>query len=228
MKEAQLREDPVEKKASMSQRVYDRMADSYDPLMTMYRYAPAVREIVGNALDRVPHQGKVLDMGCGTGFALEAVAARRPDVELTGLDLTPGMLDICRNKIPTAKLILGDFNKVDGYRAFSNGEPAGLDEDYDLIISTGAVSEYADLEATLPLLRDHLRPGGTFLNIGIGRNPVNLISGMLWRFRPRGSRDFMTACERAGFQKVTRQTIRWRWFPTNVLKYAVSARKPDA
>jgi ubiquinone/menaquinone biosynthesis C-methylase UbiE len=206
--------------------VYERRAGRYDALMTVYRYAPAVRDLVGEAATDVPAGGKVLDVGCGTGFAMEAVAARRPDVALTGLDLTQGMLHVCRGKLPAAKLLVGDFNRPGGYRAFPNGGPATLESDYDLVISTGALSEYGDLQHALPLLHRHLKPGGVLLTIGISRNPVNHISGRLWDFEPRGSREFMGACEDAGFEDVARERISWKWFPTNVLKYAVTARRP--
>jgi SAM-dependent methyltransferase len=212
----------------MIEGVYDRRAGKYDAMMTAYRYAPAVRDVVGSVAAAVPSGGKVLDVGCGTGFALAAVSDSRPDVSLTGLDIATGMLDVCRSKVPSATLLVGDFNRPDGYRAFADGSPARLESDYDLIVSTGAVSEYGDLAVTLPLLRRHLRPGGRLLAIGIGRNPVNGISGRLWEFEPRGSREFMVACETAGFREVTRRRIPWKWFPTNVLKYAVTARNPLA
>jgi predicted TPR repeat methyltransferase len=212
----------------MSRQIYDRRAEKYDALMTAYRYPPAVRDIVGRAAAAVPAGGKVLDVGCGTGFALEAVAGRRPDVQLTGLDIATGMLGVCRAKLPGTRLIIGDFNNPGRYQTFPENGPARLDDDYDLIISTGAVSEYGHLPTTLPLLRRHLKAGGLLLAIGINRNPVNGISGVFWRFLPRGSDTFMRACERAGFQDVTRRPIPWKWFPTNVLKYAVSARNPEA
>jgi SAM-dependent methyltransferase len=207
--------------------VYDRRAGKYDAMMTVYRYAPAVRDLVGAVVADVPAGGKVLDVGCGTGFGMEAAAERRPDLRLTGLDIATGMLGVCRTKLPGARLLVGDFNHTDGYRTFDDGRPARLEDEYDLVISTGAVSEYGDLRVTLPLLREHLRPGGRLLTIGISRNPVNGISGKLWGFHPRGSRVFMAACAQAGFRDVALEPIHWKWFPTNVLKYAVSARRPD-
>jgi SAM-dependent methyltransferase len=209
----------------MTWNVYDRRAGTYDAMMAAFRYAPAVRDIVGSAAGRVPPGGKVLDVGCGTGFALDAVAARRRDVQLTGLDIATGMLSVCRAKRPEARLIVGDFNRPDDYRMYPTGRPARLEEDYDLIISTGAISEYGDLEVALPLLYGHMRPGGRLLAIGIGRNLVSVISGKVWHYRPNGSEAFIAACGRAGFREIAREPISWKWFPTNILKYAVSARK---
>lgn len=37
-----------------------------------------------------------LDVGCGTGAVLELLHARYPSKRLTGLDLTPGMIDVAR------------------------------------------------------------------------------------------------------------------------------------
>jgi SAM-dependent methyltransferase len=212
----------------MVRRVYDRRAGNYDAMMVAYRYAPAVRGLVGDVARDLPPDARVLDVGCGTGFAMEAVAEHRPGADLTGLDLATGMLDVCRAKLPRARLVVGDFNRPGEYRIHGNGRPVTLHDDYDLVMSTGAVTEYGDLGVTLPLLHRHLRPGGRLLAIGISRNLVNQVSGRLWDFTPRGRRVFTDACRDAGFHDVRRVPIPWKWFPTNVLKYAISARKPEA
>jgi hypothetical protein len=70
----------TEPEGPMIWQVYDRRAGKYDAMMTVYRYAPAVRDLVGAVAADVPAGGKVLDVGCGTGFGMEAVAERRPDL----------------------------------------------------------------------------------------------------------------------------------------------------
>ncbi len=46
----------------------------------------------------VPENGAVLDVCCGTGDIAVAVAARRPDAAVTGLDFSPAMLDVAKRK----------------------------------------------------------------------------------------------------------------------------------
>ena len=41
---------------------------------------------------------KVLDVCCGTGDIAIALAGRRPDLEVIGLDFSPAMLDVAQNK----------------------------------------------------------------------------------------------------------------------------------
>lgn len=56
------------------------------------------RELVETAALQVPDGGAVLDVCCGTGDIAVAVASRRPDVSVTGLDFSPAMLDVARSK----------------------------------------------------------------------------------------------------------------------------------
>lgn len=47
----------------------------------------------------------VLDLGCGTGLELDAMLAERPDLRVTGVDLTQAMLDELKKKHPEANLV---------------------------------------------------------------------------------------------------------------------------
>lgn len=53
----------------------------------------------------------VLDLGCGTGLELEAYFARNPSAEVTGIDLSEGMLSALKNKFPgkALHLICGSY-----------------------------------------------------------------------------------------------------------------------
>ena len=49
----------------------------------------------------------LLDVGCGGGFAL-LLAARR-GATVSGIDATPALLDIARERVPAASLAVGDL-----------------------------------------------------------------------------------------------------------------------
>jgi trans-aconitate methyltransferase len=50
---------------------------------------------------------RLLDLGCGTGLLLALAQARGATV--TGLDVTPGLLKIARDRLPTAELWQADI-----------------------------------------------------------------------------------------------------------------------
>ena len=55
-----------------------------------------------------PDPRSVLELGCGTGSIL---AGFTTVPELTGLDLSPQMLDVARGKVPAARLLEADISK---------------------------------------------------------------------------------------------------------------------
>lgn len=57
------------------------------------------RGLLGAAADAVRSPRRVLEVGCGTGRNLVDVCRRFPDAEITGIDLSLGMLNIARRKM---------------------------------------------------------------------------------------------------------------------------------
>ena len=99
----------------------------------------------------------VLDLGCGTGLELDAMLAERPDLRVTGIDLTQAMLDELKKKHPEANLCLicGDYFQTD----FGS-------ECFDCAVSFESLHHFSR-EKKLGLYRricEALRPGGVFLN----------------------------------------------------------------
>jgi len=90
-----------ERHAAIRQRFDDR-AESYDDSEMHRALAEAVAAFAD--LDGVR---TVLDVATGTGLVLRALAARRPDLDLVGVDLSPGMLAVARRELPTAAFIEG-------------------------------------------------------------------------------------------------------------------------
>jgi ubiquinone/menaquinone biosynthesis C-methylase UbiE len=54
------------------------------------------------ALEGVPAPRRVLDLGTGTGVVALALGKRFPEAEVVGIDLSPGMIEEARRKVPPA------------------------------------------------------------------------------------------------------------------------------
>jgi ubiquinone/menaquinone biosynthesis C-methylase UbiE len=100
-----------------------------------------------------PPGAQLLDVGTGPGILLVELAALRPDLRLTGVDLSPDMVSAAqRNLAP-----LGD-------RATAQvGDVTRLpypDDSFDLIVSSLSLHHWDDPGAAVPELARVLRPGG--------------------------------------------------------------------
>jgi malonyl-CoA O-methyltransferase len=77
-------------------RQFDKVAPQWDAMRTAGH-----NESLHAALDAVPAPPRrVLDLGTGTGTAARAIAARWPDAEVTGVDVSERMLAEARRLLP--------------------------------------------------------------------------------------------------------------------------------
>ena len=104
------------------------------------------------ALATVASPRRALDLGCGTGYLLHALADHYPDAEqLVGIDAAPAM-------VKTASATTHDDRLT-----FTVGvaEHIGYpDETFDLIVSTTSFDHWSDQQAGLIECARVLRPGG--------------------------------------------------------------------
>lgn len=100
--------------------------------------------------DRHSH---VLDIGCGPGNITKYLLRKRPELNLTGIDLAPNMIELAKQNNPRAKFEIMDCRHV-----------SGLNRKFDAIIS-GFTIPYLDKEETAKLISDcaeMLNPDGVF------------------------------------------------------------------
>ena len=86
--------------------LYSRLAKYYDLFFSSFSTFEKAQERVVEGLS----SGSILDVACGTGSVL-ALASEK-GLECYGIDLSPGMLDRAKAKVPSAELEIGDFEDI--------------------------------------------------------------------------------------------------------------------
>ena len=110
---------------------------------------------------------RVLDLACGTGELTAALAARFPSAEITGLDLTPAMLELARRKdVPgRIRFVAGDAQNLGPIGAF------------DLVTCAFGFRNFPDKRAALAEAA-RVAPGGELLVLEFFR-PKSRLLGLI-------------------------------------------------
>lgn len=102
--------------------------------------------------------GTLLHLGCGAG-ANDVTFKRHLDV--TGVDVSPGMLEIARRLNPEVTYVLGDMRTVELQRRF---DCVAIPDSIDYLVTLD------DLEAAIRTAGRHLNPGGVLLIVANTRD----------------------------------------------------------
>jgi SAM-dependent methyltransferase len=100
-------------------------------------------------LAAAPDTGVAIDIGCGAGGTSLALAARRPGLSITGIDISPALIAVARER--AAGLANLTFRVADAQGL----GPAGA----DLLFSRHGVMFFEDPVAGFAALRDSAAPG---------------------------------------------------------------------
>ena len=129
------------------------------PLRTMFdglaptwetRIGPHHLWALNLALDEVSPPRRGLDLGTGTGVVALALADRYPEAEILGIDLSPGMIDEARRKVPF---------ELAGRVGFEVGDASALgspDAAFDLVVLSNMIPFFDELARVVA-------PGGTLV-----------------------------------------------------------------
>ncbi len=140
-------------------RLYEKEAHKYDREMNFFDrllFAGGREWVCGQA------RGEVLEIGVGTGRNLPHY---RDDVRLTGIELSPAMLEIARAR---ARELGRDVDlRIGDAQALDFG-----DESFDTVVCTLSLCTIPDDRTAVGEVRRVLRPGGRFLLLEHVRSPV--------------------------------------------------------
>jgi SAM-dependent methyltransferase len=125
-------------------RIYERLLDP------VY-----IRSIDGMA-DRLSRGIRVLDIGCGTGRAMNVLASRYPRSTFAGVDFDGRAIEAARTEARNMSLANSTFEVLDV--AELPAQPK-----FDLITAFDAIHDQAAPDTVLRAVREALQPDGTFL-----------------------------------------------------------------
>ncbi|OOV14178.1 methyltransferase domain-containing protein [Deinococcus sp. LM3] len=156
---------------------FDALAGGYDRLGFLARVAAFVADRVGARPGQV-----ALDVMTGTGGVALALTGqvRAGQVRagqggaggsVVGLDLSAGMVEVARRRVPGAQFVVGDA----AHLPFPDGS-------FDVVVCASGLFFVPDMGAALREWRRVVRPGGSVVFSSFGRRLLGDLPG-LWRAR---------------------------------------------
>lgn len=111
------------------------------------------RRIAADIAQLAPQGAAVLDVGTGPGVLLVELAALRPDLRLTGVDLSADMISSAQRNLRQVA------DRATAQVANVTSLPFA-DDSFDLVVSSLSLHHWDEPEAAVPELARVLRPGG--------------------------------------------------------------------
>ena len=143
-------------------RKYDTMNRIMSLGLDLFWRRSALREI------ELPVGSRILDLACGTGdFTLE-LAKRWPDAEITGVDITPEMIKIAKQKLADARNVaffIGNAQELSCVAA----------ESCNLVVCAFGFRNFPDKAKALSECRRVLAPGGKLVVLELFRPGSKLL-----------------------------------------------------
>jgi SAM-dependent methyltransferase len=211
---------------------YGRIADLYDTGFRLLGFKRGVEQFLERVDWRLPARARVLDAGSGTGIIALWFLRRFPDSEVVAFDIDRQMLAVLGRSArrlgePRRRLVVahGDLRTPDVLTHIDSGRALALGErSFDAVV-VGAALEHAPLDVSVERLARLLRPGGTFLNLGVRPGPSAVVLSRLYRFRPYTTSEIVQAVRQSGFADVRVLPLIATDFPANLTRIGVIARK---
>ncbi len=138
-----------------------------------------------NAAQPFGPAGRMLDVGCGNGPTLRAMAELAPGWELYGHEISDANADL--------------LHAIPGFRRLYTGDPAAIADRFDLIALSQSLEHLPDPVAGLAGLRARLSPGGRLL-VQVPNARANVYDLLVADHRSHFDPRTLAACaERGGF-----------------------------
>jgi ubiquinone/menaquinone biosynthesis C-methylase UbiE len=145
----------LHQKERASRHFFDGWASGYEDrrISQWFQYT---QMLAIDAMELSP-DSRVLDVGCGTGFAVRRLATMLPEGRACGIDISPGMVEQARTRITPALA-----GRMEILPASSTGIPYA-DGSFTHLMCTNSFHHYPEPLAVLMEMQRVLEPGGQLL-----------------------------------------------------------------
>jgi demethylmenaquinone methyltransferase/2-methoxy-6-polyprenyl-1,4-benzoquinol methylase len=133
--------------------------DFHDDIYGFYAHRLWVRSLLKVVKDfmRSKKQADMLDLACGTGFVTYNIASRYENIDIDGLDLSPHMLEVAKERKEQ-----GFKNRNIKFWVGDSEVPFGENK-YDIITVSFAWRNFANKNLATANVIKALKPGGVFI-----------------------------------------------------------------
>lgn len=147
-----------EQKLEEMRSFFDKRAETYDNYMIKELDLDVFYNEIANCIPSGKEKVRLLDLGCGTGLELERVFDLYPDTYVTGVDLSPKMLGVFKEKFK------GKENQINLICSSYFDMEFGKDL-FDFVLSTYSLHHFsAELKLALYIkIYDSLKDGGLYI-----------------------------------------------------------------
>ncbi len=143
---------PVSKTERLICQEYNRLAPIYD---TRWRnYLNGSLSFLLDFAD-IPSQVSIFDLACGTGELARLILEKNPQQDITGVDVSPAMLSIAKNKLEA-------YSQVRLYNASVTALPFDS-QSFDLVICANAFHYFENPQLALAEMKRVVKPDGTVI-----------------------------------------------------------------
>lgn len=203
-----------EAKRRYNQRLFATIAGRYDLITRLLSFGLDQRWKRRVATLAVPRAGEiVLDLACGTGDL--SFAASRMKARVIGLDLTPTMLTLARERSRHETDLAGTITWIAGDMTALPLADACID-----VVSTGyGLRNVPDLDAALKEILRVLRPGGRLVSLDFNRPASRVVRAVYL--------SYLEVVGGALGWLLHRDPDTYRYIPASIRRYPGAARVAD-
>jgi ubiquinone/menaquinone biosynthesis C-methylase UbiE len=149
-------------------------AETYDRISRMLQFKLIRRGFV-NKLKKYNVKGTIMDIGCGPGYLLQAVAKQLPENKLVGVDISKEMVERSRANFASK----GYGERIQFRQGSADYLPVN-DGTQDFIISSLSLHHWADPQAAFKEIHRVLKPEGQMLIFDLRRDARRLFLWFIW------------------------------------------------